>query len=128
MDLFRVMTLVSHELEFKVVTNGKVENIVLNKKGTSVLTEEITDKIKILEDSGAVTVIHVRSSSPIDVTAESVRSTKLESTTTENEVSTEAESDSTETTEVSETSSSESSTVTEPEVTSTKPRRSRKKE
>lgn len=128
MDLFRVMTLVSHELEFKVVTNGKVENIVLNKKGTSVLTEEITDKIKILEDSGAVTVIHVRSSSPIDVTAESVRSTKLESTTTENKVSNEAGSDSTETTEVSETSTSESSTVTEPEVTSTKPRRSRKKE
>lgn len=128
MDLFRVMTLVSHELEFKVVTNGKVENIVLNKKGTSVLTEEITDKIKILEDSGAVAIVHVRSSAPIDVTAESVRSTESESTTTENEVSTEAESDTTETTEVSEISSSESSTVAEPEATSTKPRRSRKKE
>lgn len=88
------MSLVSHELKLPITSGGKDKEVIIKRKGTSVLTEKLNNRLQVLIDNGTLAVVNVRSSKPIEV-SESIkrkRSSKKEDTPVEKTEETPADS------------------------------------
>jgi FtsZ-interacting cell division protein ZipA len=76
MKLYRVTSLVSHGISFKVVQFSTTKTAYVNSKGQSIDTEELTNEIKILESNGTVAVAMIKSETPIQKKKDSTKPKK----------------------------------------------------
>lgn len=79
MKLYRVTSLVSHGVSFPITSNGKVQEVYIDNKGSSVNTEELNHRLKVLERTGTITITKLKSATRIKTPSISERESQVKS-------------------------------------------------